>query len=301
MKKKLYLALMSMCLAVTAVPAAAWAEDGAAEEAAEETTEETEDAEADEEVVVEESATEETAADTAEDTEEAADAEEAADTEEASAEEEPAEQFTGLVRLTEVEDLSKYVKLAEYKGIELTKQVEAVTDDVVEQRIQDSLVDYQEAVADAVVENGDTAVIDFVGTKDGVEFDGGSAEGYSLEIGSGTFIPGFEDGLIGMKVGETKDLDITFPEDYGVEDLNGAAVVFKVTIDQVLRTPELTDEWVAENIEECSTIEEYRVKMRGEIQEENENAAESDLYMNAWYEVQDASEILRTCSRRRRI
>ncbi|MBQ8306021.1 MAG: trigger factor [Blautia sp.] len=286
MKKKLYLALMSMCLAVTAVPAAAWAEEGAAEEAAEETVEE---------------AAEETAEETTEEAaEEAADEEieieegaaEDVDDAEETVEEEPAMKFEGITRLIETEDLSKYIKLPEYKGLELTRQVEEVTEESIEQRLQDEMTDYQESVADATVENGDTAVIDFVGTKDGVEFDGGSAEGYYLEIGSGTFIPGFEEGLVGMKVGETKDLDITFPEDYGVEDLNGAAVVFKVTIEDILRTPELTDEWVAENIEECSTIDEYRAKVAGEMQEEAEESADSDLRQNAWYEVQEGSEIL---------
>lgn len=115
---------------------------------------------------------------------------------------------------------------------------------------------------------------------DGEEFDGGSAEGYSLEIGSGTFIDGFEDGLIGVEVGATTDLNLTFPENYHSEDLAGKDVVFHVTVNSLSRVPELTDE-VAAKVADGMTAEEYRASVREELEEsaaiENENLAKQTL------------------------
>ena len=133
--------------------------------------------------------------------------------------------------------------------------------------------------AEGVVEDGDTVNIDFVGKKEGVEFDGGSAEDVDLDIGSGSFIDGFEEGLIGKSVGESVLLELTFPEDYGVEELNGQAVTFDVTINYTKVTPELTDELAEELSEgEYTTLEAYKDSVRAEIQAEDEESQQNDKY-----------------------
>ena len=121
------------------------------------------------------------------------------------------EAASGDTRLVSVDDVSKYVTIGEYKGLTLDNTVEAVTDDMVDGRIKEELQNKAEEVTEGSVQNGDVVTINYVGTKDGVAFDGGTANNYELTIGSGTFIDGFEDGIIGMKKGETKDLDLTFP------------------------------------------------------------------------------------------
>lgn len=127
------------------------------------------------------------------------------------------------------------VKVNKYKGLNIQPEKVEVTDEEVNHELGHLLEKYTELVSkeNGTVENGDTAIIDFEGFKDGVAFDGGKGENYSLEIGSNTFIPGFEEQLIGMKVGEEKDLNLKFPEDYGAKDLAGAAVVFKVKVNEI--------------------------------------------------------------------
>lgn len=116
-------------------------------------------------------------------------------------------------------------------------------------------------VNDGTVEEGDSVTINFTGTIDGKEFDGGSAEDYDLVIGEGGMIDGFEDGIIGMKKGETKELDLTFPDDYYEESVAGKPVVFKVTLQKFTRPSELNDEWVAANTE-YKTVDEYRAAVK---------------------------------------
>jgi trigger factor len=173
---------------------------------------------------------------------------------------------------------SKYVTLGDYKNVEYTMTVEEVTDDEVQSQVDSFVSGLAETtdVTDRAVEEGDTVNIDYVGTKDGEEFDGGSAEGYDLEIGSGTFIDGFEDGLIGHEIGEEVSLDLTFPEDYSSEDLAGADVNFAVTINSisVTTTPELTDDLVKENTD-YDTIEDYEASIRENLEESNQESAES--------------------------
>ena len=126
------------------------------------------------------------------------------------------------------------VKVKKYKGLKIKKDEVKVTKEEIEHELGHVLERYTELVSkDGAVETGDIAVIDFEGFKDGVAFDGGKGENYSLEIGSNTFIPGFEDQVIGMKAGEEKDINVTFPEDYGVKDLKGQPVVFKVKVNEV--------------------------------------------------------------------
>jgi len=126
------------------------------------------------------------------------------------------------------------VNIKKYKGLNVEKEKVVVSKEEIEHEIGHLLERFAELeVKDGAVENGDIAVIDFEGFKDGVAFEGGKAENYSLEIGSGSFIPGFEEQVIGMKAGEEKDLNVTFPEEYHQEDLKGQPVVFKVKVNEV--------------------------------------------------------------------
>ena len=127
------------------------------------------------------------------------------------------------------------VNVKKYKGLKVKKDKVEVSNEEIEHELGHLLEKYTEVVTkeDGEVENGDIAVIDFEGFKDGVAFDGGKGENYSLEIGSGTFIPGFEEQLVGMKTGEEKDIQVTFPEDYMAEDLKGKEVTFKVKVNEI--------------------------------------------------------------------
>ena len=126
------------------------------------------------------------------------------------------------------------VKIKTYKGLNIKREKLEISDEEIDHEIGHILERFTELVSkDGKVENGDVAVIDFEGFKDGVAFDGGKGENYSLEIGSNTFIPGFEEQVIGMKVGEEKDLNLTFPEDYGAKDLAGSNVIFKVKVNDI--------------------------------------------------------------------
>ncbi len=167
-----------------------------------------------------------------------------------------------------------YVEPAEYKAIEVSASMSEIDDTYLDQYIQYMLsmnTSTKEIEGRDTVESGDIANIDYVGKKDGVAFDGGTAEGYDLTIGSGSFIDGFEDGLIGKKVGEEVTLDLTFPENYGNADLAGAAVTFDVKINSIKEavTPELNDEYVAsQNIPDVTTVEQYRDYTRGQLEEQ---------------------------------
>ena len=127
------------------------------------------------------------------------------------------------------------VKVKKYKGLNIKPEKVEVTDEEIEHELGHLLEKYTELVTkeDGTVEEGNTAVIDFEGFKDGVAFDGGKGENYSLEIGSHTFIPGFEEQVIGMKAGEEKEIEVTFPEDYGAKDLAGAKATFKVKVHEI--------------------------------------------------------------------
>ena len=158
------------------------------------------------------------------------------------------------------------------------KQDREVTDADVDARIKREQEAQAELVIkeDAAAENGDTVVIDFEGFVDGEAFDGGKGENYSLELGSGSFIPGFEDQLVGHKSGESLDVNVTFPEDYQAEDLAGKEAVFKVTIHEVKakEVPELDDEFAKDVDDEVSTLDELKEKYRKELVETKEKAAD---------------------------
>ncbi len=171
-------------------------------------------------------------------------------------------------------NVNKYVTdLGDYHNLNLeVEPCEAVTDEQIQEYIDyimSSHVTYEPSDKKEV-EPGDRVNIDYVGTKDGVAFDGGTAEGYDLLISSGTFIPGFEDGLIGHNVGEEVSLNLTFPEEYGNQDLAGQDVVFDVKInyisDQVI--PEFNDEFVKSlSLEGVSNVDEYRAYLRKDLEE----------------------------------
>ena len=171
------------------------------------------------------------------------------------------------------------VKIKKYKGLGVKPEKVKVTKEEVEHEIKHLLEHYAEVVTkDGKVEKGDIAVIDFVGKKDGKEFDGGKGENYSLEIGSNTFIPGFEDQVIGMKAGDEKDINVTFPEDYGVEELKGAPVVFSVKVNEVKvkKERELDEDFFEdlgdEKITSKESLEkeiESSIKAQKELQAEN--------------------------------
>ena len=185
------------------------------------------------------------------------------------------------------------VTLGSFKGLEIAKQDTSVSDADVESRIQSELEASAELVeVDREAKTGDTVNIDYVGTKDGVAFEGGTAQGYDLELGSHAFIDGFEDGLIGAKKGEKRDLNLTFPENYGAEELAGQSVVFAVTVNSVKekRIPELTDAWVEENtLGEQKTVDEYRKAVRGELETSAEESAKSAALQELMQKVVDNS------------
>lgn len=172
----------------------------------------------------------------------------------------------------------KYVTLGEYKGIEVTfPSKETITSEYKQNYINYELsnhAQWTEITEERPAELGDTVNIDYEGKKDGVAFDGGTAQGFDLVLGSGSFIPGFEDGLVGVKAGETKDLNLTFPEEYHAPDLAGQQVVFTVTVNAIKeqKMPELTDEFVKELDVDCDTVEEYEAyvdEVAVEVYEEN--------------------------------
>ncbi len=167
-----------------------------------------------------------------------------------------------------------YVDLGDYKGIELTKSITKVTDDEVTNEMESKAVEL--TGSDVTVEDGDTAIIDFVGKLNGVAFDGGTASNYELEIGSGSFIDGFEDGLIGVKKGDTDDLNLTFPESYPSTELAGKDVVFTVTVNGVKRKPQLNDEWLAANTN-YATLAEFAAETKQKLEDAAETTASNTL------------------------
>ena len=195
-------------------------------------------------------------------------------------------------RLVSVDNVDKYITIGEYKGLTLDSTVAEVTEDQVEAQIETELNNNRQEVTDsnASVQEGDLVTINFVGTKDGETFEGGTANNYDLVIGEGNMIDGFEDGIIGMKTGETKDLNLTFPEEYPEASLAGEDVVFKITLQKFRRTPELTDAWVAENTD-VSTVAEYRESIKAQLTEDARKTAENTLRETAWTTVSNNSEV----------
>lgn len=196
---------------------------------------------------------------------------------------------TTFAELLEGIDVDSCVTLGEYKGLSLTKEIQQVSDEDVQKAISSALSTTLQEVDEAAAE-GDTVNIDYVGKMDGEEFDGGSAEGYDLVLGSDSFIDGFEDGLIGCKAGDKKKLKLTFPANYKA-DLGGKDVVFEVKVNAVKRAAkELSEEWVLANTDSAN-IADYERATRVRLEESNASSAEYDLQSSAWQTVVEGSTV----------
>lgn len=182
------------------------------------------------------------------------------------------------------------VVVGDYKNIEIDKvEVTEVTDEDVQNEFDSYMAVYNEEVEVTdrdTLQDGDIADIDYVGKIDGETFEGGSAEGYKLELGSGSFIEGFEEGLVGVKKGEKKDLNLTFPESYYNSEYAGKDVVFEVTVNGIYKTvePEVTDEFVKEKTE-FDSIEAYKADIRKTMEESNESTAQNTRRSAIWKEI----------------
>lgn len=185
------------------------------------------------------------------------------------------------------------VVLGEYKGLKYTPLSTEVTDEQVEAEMQ-ALVDANPIVMEVerAAQEGDIVNIDYVGKKDDVAFDGGTASGYNLELGSGNFIDGFEDGLIGVSKGDTVSLNLTFPEDYFSEELAGADVVFEVTVNAVKESvpATLSDSFVAQ-FTDYTTVEEYRQGTRAEMEEYMQSMAENQKKNDVFLAVMNNAQV----------
>ena len=170
------------------------------------------------------------------------------------------------------------VTLGDYKGIEIDKIDVEVTDEEIDAEVNKERENNARTITveDRAVENGDITVIDFEGFKDGVAFEGGKGENYPLTIGSGSFIPGFEDQLVGAKLNEEVTIDVTFPEEYQAEELAGQPAQFKVTVKEikVKELPELDDEF-AKDVSEFDTLDEYKADVKKNLAEKKEKEAEN--------------------------
>lgn len=196
---------------------------------------------------------------------------------------------TTLTDLTGNLNLDKLVTLGEYKGLKLTKEITEVRDEDIDDAVADALENTYVEV-DRPAENGDTVNIDYVGTMEGEEFEGGSDTGFDLQLGSHSFIDGFEDGLVGAKKGDVVTLDLTFPKNY-TEELSGKAVQFKVTVNKVQTTSkEISEEWVKANTE-FESVEDYRRDIRVKLETQNNTDAEDTMEGEAWKMVLENSEV----------
>lgn len=172
------------------------------------------------------------------------------------------------------------VKIGDCKGIKVTKTANAVTDEMIDHEIGHMLERNSRLinVDDRAAQNGDDVVIDFEGFKDGVAFEGGKAEKFSLKLGSGQFIPGFEDQVVGHNIGDEFDINVTFPEDYQAAELAGAPVVFKIKLHEIRYTeiPELDDDFVKDSTD-FETVDELKADVRKHLEEEADRRAEQEV------------------------
>ena len=200
--------------------------------------------------------------------------------------------------LTASVDVKPEVKLGDYKGMEVPKQDTTVSDADVDAELEKKRQQQAELVLkeDKPAEKGDTVVIDYEGSIDGKKFDGGSADNYSLELGSGSFIPGFEDQLIGHNTDDDVDVKVTFPEDYQAKDLAGKEAIFKVKVHEIKekQLPELDDDFAKDVDEDVDTLAELKDKTKKELQENKDNQAKAaieDAAINAAVENAEIQDI----------
>ena len=186
------------------------------------------------------------------------------------------------------------VTLGEYKGVEVKREHTLVTEDEVNAEIEKERNKQaaEVAVDDRPVAEGDTVNLDYSGSVDGVKFAGGTAENQTLKIGSHTFIPGFEEQMVGMNIGDERDINVTFPEDYHAENLAGKPVVFKVKVHAITEenVPELNDEFV-QDISECSTVDEYTAYVRGDLEKRAAERAKNERTDLILQKVIDNAEV----------
>lgn len=194
------------------------------------------------------------------------------------------------VKLTFKVTVKPEVKLGQYKGVEVEKELYVPTEEDIDNEIkhmQERIAHIIDLPAGTAMESGDTAIIDFEGFIDGVAFEGGKGEKYSLTLGSNTFIPGFEDQLVGVKTGDSVDVNVTFPEDYHSDDLAGKPAVFKVLVHKARRRelPPVDDDFVKDMREDCDTVAELREKLREELNEKAEAMATQNAQNKALEQV----------------
>ncbi|VHQ91605.1 trigger factor [Clostridioides difficile] len=199
----------------------------------------------------------------------------------------------GLVMVLNVEVKPEF-ELGNYKGIEIAKVENTVSDENVDAKLQEMVEknDRLVSVEDKALEDGDTAIIDFEGFENGVAFDGGKGENYNLVIGSNTFIPGFEEQLVGKKAGEEVEVNVTFPEEYHSQDLAGKPVVFNVKINDV-KVKELSalDDEFAKDTSEFDSLDELKADVRAKLEEEAKNRADAETRNSVVEKVAENTEI----------
>ncbi|NLC88884.1 MAG: trigger factor [Clostridiaceae bacterium] len=192
--------------------------------------------------------------------------------------------------------LKPEVKLGEFKGIEAYRPAVEVSEADIDAKIKEAQdkVARQLPVTDRALEKGDTVTIDYIGKKDDIAFEGGTAEDFDLELGSNTFIPGFEDGIVGKNVGDEFDLTLKFPEEYHAEDLAGQEVVFSVVVKAATFTqvPEIDDDFVKDVSESSDTVEDYRAEIRQELEKAAMEQADRVYERNIVEQIAENSEII---------
>lgn len=198
------------------------------------------------------------------------------------------------VKLTYTATLYPEVKLGKYTDIKIDAPQYTVTDEQVEEELkkaQEKIAAW-ENVDNRAAEMGDTVVLDFSGSIDGVKFEGGTAEKHNLELGSRMFIPGFEEQVVGVKIGEEKDIVVKFPEDYGMEELNGKEAVFAIKLHEIKTKvmPEINDEFAAD-VSDFDTLEEYKADIKAKLEEQNKIKAARELEDNIVKTIVENTEI----------
>ena len=195
-------------------------------------------------------------------------------------------------------DMSKYIKLGEYVGIDVTLTVEMLTNEKYESAVEELLIaeQYHEQITDRAAQEGDTVNVDFKGFMDGVQFEGGTAQDQTVPITENSgYIEGFAEGIIGAKPGETVKVELNFPEDY-YEDLAGKAVTFEITVNYIqgeLITPEMNDEFVSKYTDgEYKTVAEFEAYYREKLQEGYEETAKSNAISAMWDKVIELCEVI---------
>ncbi len=190
-------------------------------------------------------------------------------------------------------NLDDYITVGEYKGLKVAPYVIKVSKEEIQAAVDkdlDAAKEKKELDKGAELKDGDTANIDYVGSIDGKKFEGGSAEGHDLELGSGQFIDGFESGLVGKKVGEKVDLNVTFPEDYGAADLAGKDAVFAVTINSATRPSPITEEQYVEK-NNLGSIEDYEKNKKAALKAEKENTAKTEQRTELWSQLLENTDV----------